>query len=384
MTVIHTPSQRSTDNQCLVTNSGHRSSNLELYRIICMLMIVAHHYVVNSGLTCADCILKNDFTSSNSIFLVLFGAWGKTGINCFLMITGYFMCTSKITVKKFIKLIGTVYIYKIFIFFIFLFTGYETVTLKRIVMLIMPVWGFSDNFMSCFIVFWLTIPFLSILVQNMNKRQHELLLLLFLGGYTILGSIPSFSVRFNYITWFGIIFFIASYIRFYPQPLFNRKRLWGVLTIVSVVLAMASIISLRYVFGKSTGLGYMFVSDCNKLFAVVIAVCSFLWFKNMNIKYSKVINAFGAGTFGVLLIHANSDAMRTWLWKDTIDAVGYYTLSLWNLILYSVVVVLVVFVVCNLIDQLRIALEKWFLRWYDSKVAENADVWIKKMTKNNQ
>lgn len=71
--------------------SKSRSSNFELYRIICMLMIVAHHYVVNSGLTCTDCLLKNDFTSSNSIFLVLFGAWGKTGINCFLMITGFFM-----------------------------------------------------------------------------------------------------------------------------------------------------------------------------------------------------------------------------------------------------------------------------------------------------
>lgn len=31
-----------------------RSSNLELYRIICMLMIVAHHFVVNSGLTSAE------------------------------------------------------------------------------------------------------------------------------------------------------------------------------------------------------------------------------------------------------------------------------------------------------------------------------------------
>ena len=27
-----------------------RNSNLELYRIIVMLLIVAHHYVVNSGL----------------------------------------------------------------------------------------------------------------------------------------------------------------------------------------------------------------------------------------------------------------------------------------------------------------------------------------------
>lgn len=80
-----------------------RSSNLELYRIICMLMIVAHHYVVNSGLTSADGPLLTDYTSSNSIFLSLFGAWGKTGINCFLMITGYFMCASKITTRKFVK-----------------------------------------------------------------------------------------------------------------------------------------------------------------------------------------------------------------------------------------------------------------------------------------
>ena len=28
---------------------GTRNSNLELYRIIVMLLIVAHHYVVNSG-----------------------------------------------------------------------------------------------------------------------------------------------------------------------------------------------------------------------------------------------------------------------------------------------------------------------------------------------
>ena len=49
-----------------------RSSNLELYRIICMLMIVAHHYVVNSGLSgnsgpCA--IHPNDI---NTLFLKIF------------------------------------------------------------------------------------------------------------------------------------------------------------------------------------------------------------------------------------------------------------------------------------------------------------------------
>lgn len=68
---------------------GGRDSNFELYRIVAMLLIIAHHFVVNSG------ILDKAYEaplSANSIFLFLFGAWGKTGINCFMMITGYFMC----------------------------------------------------------------------------------------------------------------------------------------------------------------------------------------------------------------------------------------------------------------------------------------------------
>ena len=45
-----------------------RCSNLELYRIICMLMIVAHHYIVNSGVSSVGAPLMTDFTSSKSIF----------------------------------------------------------------------------------------------------------------------------------------------------------------------------------------------------------------------------------------------------------------------------------------------------------------------------
>lgn len=358
-----------------------RSSNLELYRIICMLMIVAHHYVVNSGLTSAEGPLMSDFTSGNSIFLTLFGAWGKTGINCFLMITGYFMCTSKITIKKFLKLMGQIYLYKLLLFIFFLVAGYETVSLKRIVVLLMPVWGFSDNFIFCFIAFWLTIPFLNVLVQNMKKRQHEMLLLLLLCCYTVLGSVPTFNVTFNYITWFCIIYFIASYIRLYPQHIFERRTFWGWMTLLSVVLAMASILGLRFVFGSRVGIGYNFVSDSNKFFAVIVAVFSFLWFKNMNIKYNKIINAFGAATFGVLLIHAGSNAMLKLLWKDTVDVVGHYNLPLGQLVLFSVGVVLAIFLVCNLIDQLRIAtLEKWFFNWYDRKLSSKADAFVNRIT----
>ena len=93
-----------------------RRSNLELYRIIVMLLIVAHHYVVNSGLT--D-VMAEDPLSSKSLYLYMLGMWGKTGINCFVLITGYFMCRSHITLRKFLKLFLEIMFYKIVIWAIF-------------------------------------------------------------------------------------------------------------------------------------------------------------------------------------------------------------------------------------------------------------------------
>ena len=86
-------------------NKIERYSNIEFLRIVSMLLIVAHHYVVNSKLLkTGSPVLEANF-SAKLIFLFVFGAWGKIAINCFVMITGYFMCPSQITAKKLAKLV---------------------------------------------------------------------------------------------------------------------------------------------------------------------------------------------------------------------------------------------------------------------------------------
>lgn len=70
-----------------------RSSNIELLRIVAMLAIVAHHYAVNSTVTS---LFDPLHPSANQIFLRLWGMWGKTAINVFVLITGYFMCESRL------------------------------------------------------------------------------------------------------------------------------------------------------------------------------------------------------------------------------------------------------------------------------------------------
>lgn len=71
-------------------------------------------------------------------------------------------------------------------------------------------------------------------------------------------------------------------------------------------------------------------------------------------------------TFGVLLIHANSDTMRQWLWKDTLQNTNYFDSQyLW---IHALVSVLVIYLVCVAIDLVRIyMLERPLFRMLDQR-----------------
>lgn len=79
--MVYTHPRSISSNDSVNQTGKQRNSNLELYRIICMLMILAHHYVVNSGLLSSEGLLTKDYPLTGNLFLTLFGAWGKTGIN---------------------------------------------------------------------------------------------------------------------------------------------------------------------------------------------------------------------------------------------------------------------------------------------------------------
>ncbi len=334
-----------------------RSSNLELFRIISMLFIVAHHYVVNSGMTKE--MLVSPF-SSNSLFFFVLGAWGKIGINCFVMITGYFMCKSHITLKKFLKLLLEVEFYKIVIFLVFTFTGYQKFSLSSLFVAIVPVRIVSDGFVSAFLIFFLFIPFINILINNINEKMHLRLIVLLLFLYTFLGTLPHFSVNMNYVSWFAVIYTIASYFRLYPKKVFNNTRLWGILSVLCIIISMLSIFICLH-FGISQ---YYFIADSNKALAVASAVCLFMFFKNLNIKNSKVINTIASASFGVLLIHANSDTMRQCLWRDTLNnAVVFHTHWCY---LHFFCSVIGIYIICTSIDLLRQhIIEKPFFDYYE-------------------
>lgn len=330
-----------------------RNSNLELYRIIMMLLIVAHHYVVNSGLLQA--IQESDNLLNSNVMLV-FGAWGKTAINCFVLITGYFMCKSKFTLHKLLKLYLQIVFYTIIIFCIFCVTGHEKFSFIKFVWNLWPIHSISDGFTSCFILFYLFIPVLNVFVNSMNREIHKYLIFLLVFAFSIMPTIPKISMTFNYVSWFMALYMIASYIRLYG--IFNQisHKQWGILSILSILLGASSIVGLNWAFRNdymNSYAVYFFISDSNKFISLAIAICSFMYFKDLQIRQSRLINAVGGTTFGILLIHANSDAMRTWLWKETVDCTGHFSESLLPTLGYAIVSVIIIFTICSCIDWVR-------------------------------
>ncbi len=108
--------------------------------------------------------------SAKSLYIYWLGMWGKTGINCFVLITGYFMCASSITLRKFLKLLLEIEFYNIAIYAVFCMVGYSGFTIKDALLVLLPVRFVGDNFTGCFMLFFLCIPFLNILIRNLSKR----------------------------------------------------------------------------------------------------------------------------------------------------------------------------------------------------------------------
>lgn len=103
--------------------------------------------------------------------------------------------------------------------------------------------------------------------------------------------------------------------------------------------------------------------------SIITSVSLFMFFKNLRIGYSRIINIIGASTFGVFLIHTSGDEMRHWLWYDFIDVVGHYDAP--SYALYAIGSILAIFLTCSIIDICRIyVLEKPLFNFLDKKLGD--------------
>lgn len=327
-----------------------------------MLGIIAHHFVINSDVY--PTILNGNPTHLASLYALVFGGWGKEGINVFLLITGYYACKSVPKLRNYIRLVLEIAFYTIIGFLIFYLSGYYAYSLKEIVKTFIPFYYLGMEFTTTYLVFWLFIPFINRFIAGLNHKSHFVLIVLLMFTDTIFQTMIRLPAAFTYMGWFFTVYVLAAYIRKCRDGdyktrirMFTEMRYSVWFLIASFILAVCSIIAAAFVY-KRFGLNFIwhFVADCNKILSVAPAIGLFLVFINSKIGYSKWINVAGSSVFGVLCIHANGNAMRQWLWGDVIKSVEQYEYGLSHPLLFimlSLISILLIFTVCAAIDLIR-------------------------------
>ena len=139
------------------------------------------------------------------------------GVGCFsafVMITGYFMCTSTVTVKRFMKMYLEVLFYRYALYIVFLLMGRESLSIGRLFNLVfLTLRGVNGGFTSSFLFFYLFIPFYNLLLEKLDKRKLGILIGLLLLMQTVTATFFINRDVFNFVMWYMTIYFIAAYFR---------------------------------------------------------------------------------------------------------------------------------------------------------------------------
>ena len=137
-----------------------RTSNLEILRIISMVMIIMHHYALFAKIP-----FENGITV-NRIIINFFEMFGKLGVCLFVIISGYFYDKTSFKIKKFASLILQIFVYSIIGLGIALIMNNYKLSLEYIIKSIFPSTFGLYWFASCYIMIYMFSPLFKKLIEN--------------------------------------------------------------------------------------------------------------------------------------------------------------------------------------------------------------------------
>lgn len=326
--------------------SNNRNSNVELLRILCIISIILHHSYYHSD-------FSNATTSFNYLILYLIGILGIISNDIFILITGYYAVNSNIKLRNIIKLVleSIFYSYAIMIIYTII-TG--ELNPNMIIDSLTPIIHNSNWFITCYILLYISIPFINILIQNIDKKQYSYLLLIAITIFSILPSLGLLNQYYSSYVWFVIVYLVGAYIKKY-----NCKKL----VLKNDLLFMFSSISLAIVLIAKRNWNVGLIIGINNFIMFILGLSIFVEFINRKMFYNKYINYISSSVLGIYLIHDNF-IIRPIIWqranlKAYIDKPYFW--------IYEISIILIIFLSCFIIDKIRqICVEKPILKIIDN------------------
>lgn len=346
-----------------VSKADNRNSSIELLRILSMLMIVGSHFATHGGFS-----FDSQSITVPRLWWNVIEMGGHFGVDVFVIISGYFLIENKslaFNLKRVLKFWGQVFFYSVLLFAFSFIIGQGSFSPKVIIKMLFPITFSEWWFASTYFVLYLLHPYINRLLHTFDKKQYQGFLIMLLIFWSVIPTLTSSSYQSNALLEFVLFYSIAGYIKTWGlNPGLKSKHYFGLwviftfLTYLSCVILM--ILGTKYTVFSSHSL---FFYGRTKIPTLLRAISFFMAFATMKMAYHKWINKIASAAFGVYLLH-DSNLLRSYLWKDVFKNALFQNSK--YIIIYSIGVVILVYVICTLIDLIRqTVFEKPFLKVVD-------------------
>ncbi len=337
----------------LQLNKPQRNVSLDVLRVLAMFMIVMGHVLTHGGIM--DHF--SDTVTVNQVVVKTLNSFLHIHVNCFVLVSGYFLCTSKFKLSKWLKLWVSAFFWSVLIYTVLCLFGIIDFSFKGVLTAFLPFTQRKYWFVTTYLLMYILSPVCNVAINNMTKKQHAYSLIGFFVIYIVLQNI-FFWCDFTLVNahnplYFVFLYFVAAYIRKYP---FKRRHSWflgyvicvGFISLYTVIEPIISKALLGYEIGDTAFSGFNSVPN------VIGAICFFMTFLQANIKgiIGRIAIAISPLTFGVYLIHDHND-LRGVLWGFLKP---YQYAHSPFLVPIVIIISIIVFAGCCLLEKLRIML----------------------------
>lgn len=319
-----------------------RKSNIELMRIICIILVIMHHYSVHGA-------WGDSLTGGNKVLVRFLEIGGKFAINCFVLITGYFGIASSTDIKKKVmRLCADRWFYSCAISVLMVVLGMATVNRAYVLRAIFPVLTCRHNYITTFIMLYLFIPFINKFVNGLTKEEMKKFLALVVVLFSVIPTIMPLTGLYtnnvySYLAWMVVLYCIGAYVRKYVQG--GAKKWRNISCVCFITILFCALV----VEEKSELVPALYTTTVHNVIVLACAYSFFCYFVNLDMKYHRMINSMAASTFAVLLIHDDPlvrNVIWTLIFRNATYADSQY---LW---LHALLTVSVIYISCILIDKI--------------------------------
>jgi len=329
-------------------------------RIVIMFFITMHHFLAH-GLNSVGY-----FNATINIVDLFFNSFFIIGVNCFILISGFY------GIKP--KLKNTVYLYLTCVFYLVSFTVLNNIINKDFIFknLSNSFLPFSHSpywFIRTYFYLFLLSPLLNHAVEHIKRKDFNIIIalfsvIIFYFGYLWQDTIDKNG--YNLIN-FLYLYLLGRYIKKYVIDMHINKKVYLYSYICfSLLLFLSAFIIHTFSFDYKLISTYVF--SYNNPLTILASVAFFLYFSTLSLK-NECINKVAVSTLAIYLIQENPYVGPPYLYKFIGSLPLYFNKITITLLLPVLAVVFMALCVC--IDRVRIVLVNRIIAFGDSSLCTN-------------